>query len=192
MKEEWKEVSYKSASGNLLEIKISNFGNVMIPERQILGRWGYRTQKERLARLTISPNGYYRCMAGLVHRMVAIAFVDKPDSDTTLVVNHLDADKLNNHYTNLEWTTQQKNCEHFFTTNKAYEVGKMYALEVLDKDDNSLGYYHSQSEVARKFGLHKSAISYVVNGRKKTTGGYKMRRITKEEYDACRIKESLQ
>ena len=47
----------------------------------------------------------------LAHRLVAEAFCDNvydmPIDD--LVVDHIDGDTKNNHYTNLEWVTQQEN-----------------------------------------------------------------------------------
>ena len=54
-----------------------------------------------------------------VHRLVAKHFVAIPEdllaqglSKETLVVNHIDGDKLNNRWDNLEWTTQKGNLEH--------------------------------------------------------------------------------
>lgn len=41
-----------------------------------------------------------------VHRLVALSFVL---GDTSLCVNHIDGDKLNNVYTNLEWVTPGEN-----------------------------------------------------------------------------------
>jgi len=43
----------------------------------------------------------------LVHRLVAIAFVEKPSIQHNLVA-HLDYDKENNHHSNLKWMTKQE------------------------------------------------------------------------------------
>ena len=46
-----------------------------------------------------------------VHRLVAYMFVERTNIKHN-VVNHLDGNKLNNHYTNLEWTDRAGNNEH--------------------------------------------------------------------------------
>lgn len=75
---------------------------------------------------TISKSGYYlvatyfngrgsiaHCFR--VHRLVAKEFVSNPDNKPE--VNHIDGNKINNHYTNLEWVTPKEN------TNHAVEIG---------------------------------------------------------------------
>lgn len=42
-----------------------------------------------------------------VHRLVASVFVENPLELET--VDHIDGDKLNNHYTNLRWMTREEN-----------------------------------------------------------------------------------
>lgn len=43
----------------------------------------------------------------MCHRLVALTYLDQPES-LDLKINHKDGNKLNNHYTNLEWTTQSQ------------------------------------------------------------------------------------
>ena len=50
----------------------------------------------------------------LIHRLVLIVF--KPQSDLTLHVNHIDGNKLNNYYLNLEWCTNAENMQHAILT----------------------------------------------------------------------------
>ena len=46
------------------------------------------------------------------HRLVAENFVSGYFEGA--VVNHKDGNKLNNHYSNLEWVTQQDNIKHYY------------------------------------------------------------------------------
>lgn len=48
-----------------------------------------------------------------VHRLVVIAFLEGFDGNE--IVNHMDMNKKNNHYTNLEWTTVKGNTIHYHT-----------------------------------------------------------------------------
>jgi hypothetical protein len=47
----------------------------------------------------------------LIHRLVAILFLEKPSEQHTLV-SHLDFNKLNNHVSNLKWMTFEENLVH--------------------------------------------------------------------------------
>lgn len=44
------------------------------------------------------------------HRLVGIYFIPNPLGKPQ--INHIDGNKLNNHYTNLEWNTNQENNAH--------------------------------------------------------------------------------
>lgn len=75
----------------------------------------------KILKSTIHKNGYKhlsikplgrsgKCISLKLHREVAKYFV--PNLDNKPQVNHIDGDKLNNHYTNLEWVTNQENAQH--------------------------------------------------------------------------------
>lgn len=45
-----------------------------------------------------------------IHRLVALAFIPNPEDKPE--VNHIDGNKMNNYWTNLEWVWQWENMEH--------------------------------------------------------------------------------
>lgn len=50
------------------------------------------------------------CTKHYMHRLLAEAFIDNPESKRT--VNHIDGDKRNNSLDNLEWATYSENTQH--------------------------------------------------------------------------------
>ena len=60
-------------------------------------------------RVTLWSGKYNRIT---VHRLVAKHFVDNPNGYP--IVNHIDGNKLNNHYSNLEWCTASYNVKDGF------------------------------------------------------------------------------
>lgn len=71
---------------------------------------------------TLNKDGYYqlslyneterKCVR--THRLVAETYISNPNNYP--VVNHIDGDKTNNHYSNLEWCTIEHNNQHAFDT----------------------------------------------------------------------------
>lgn len=57
------------------------------------------------------------------HQLVAKLFLEKPNSREILVINHKDGNKLNNHYSNLEYCTNWYNNYHA-RVNKLNDVSK--------------------------------------------------------------------
>lgn len=68
---------------------------------------GYR--RIRVTDIETNTRRYLR-----VHRLVAKYFVKNPKPDEFDIVNHIDGDKMNNHYKNLEWCNISINTQHAY------------------------------------------------------------------------------
>ncbi len=60
-----------------------------------------------------------------VHRLVAFTWIGEPPTPEHKWINHIDGNKANNHYTNLEWSTIAENIQHAYNTGlKVAKKGK--------------------------------------------------------------------
>lgn len=90
--------------------QISNFGRV----KSFNGLW----VEAKILKPVLHKNGYLYCSLRKngklkiysIHRLVAKAFITNPKNLPE--INHIDGNKLNNHFENLEWCTSKKNIEH--------------------------------------------------------------------------------
>ena len=99
MNEEWKNIiGYEN-------YQISNFGNVKNKKGNILK---FSKNKDGYCQINIYKNLKQKCFK--VHRLVALHFIDNPNN--LEFVNHIDSNKSNNCYFNLEWITHFENCTH--------------------------------------------------------------------------------
>lgn len=83
----------------------------------------YSKRTKRELKQFLHKNGYYQCVTKVggrcgkniclkIHQQVAKSFVDGQFEGA--VVNHIDGDKTNNNFCNLEWCTPKENSQHYY------------------------------------------------------------------------------
>ena len=102
-----------------------------------------------------------------IHRLVAIAFIDNPQSKPQ--VNHIDGNKLNNNASNLEWNTAKENTNHADSTglrrikgesnyNVRISDTQVYELRELYKTGD-----YSQRKLSKLFGISQCSVWRIIH-----------------------------
>lgn len=162
---------------------VSNFGNVKSLERDVIRKSKFGKEyvyhlNEKILSKKIDSDGYelvnlYRNGKSetlKVHRLVAEAFVDNPNSFP--IINHKDCDRKNNMADNLEW------CNYSY--NNSYgDAGYKRALKkgkplIAYKDGIEIGRFISSYEAAKTLNCSDGNIRNMLRGKKypKTVKGY--------------------
>lgn len=106
-----------------------------------------------------------------VHRLVALAFLGEPLPEQT-DVDHIDSNKLNNHYTNLEWVTRSENIKRSFAAGTHKPSNPKAVVRIDPKGSMPVISYTSITEAAVQNNTYTSSIIAVLKGRRKTSGGF--------------------
>lgn len=136
--------------------------------------WNKRTNRIRKAKL--DKGGYLRVMLYdkflkrhnvLVHRLVADKYVKKVEGKT--FVNHIDGNKTNNSYKNLEWCSIAENNWHKRNILRKKNGSEKKPVRCVETGET----YGSIFEATLAKGLNKGDISHAIKGTvHKTAGGY--------------------
>lgn len=110
-----------------------------------------------------------------VHRLVAKHFIPNPKEYPE--VNHKDGNKLNNHYSNLEWCNRKQNMKHASDNNllsNRYGEFNNSAKAVLQYDlqGNLIKKWAYMKEAENALSVKSSKICNVCKGKRKTAGGF--------------------
>jgi DNA-binding XRE family transcriptional regulator len=175
---------------NLSRYLIREDGAVMVKELILPhNKGGYRKTKPKWLAGQISQHGYLvyhlkqddgKTKVHKVHRLVCKCW----HSGEKPTVNHIDGNKLNNHYTNLEWATYAENTQHSFAaklngehcySNEAKErrrQGSIIAIkkrrklpfEVAEVIRSRVANGEKQKDLAKEYGVSKSTICEINKG----------------------------
>jgi len=134
----------------------------------------YRNGKELTGGIT--PKGYKKTIMSIkgkqytvsTHRLVAECFIENPNNLPQ--VNHLDGNKLNNHYTNLEWSTNKENCNHRDNILGKKNTGEKCGKSILKTEDvlyirNNYITKHPEfgsTPLSKRFGVSNRTILSIV------------------------------
>ena len=186
-KEIWKDiVGYEGL------YQISNYGRI-----KSLGRYYFsgiynaikKYQNENIRKTEKAKNGYMRialCKDGkikkyLIHRLVAEHFIDNPNKLPQ--VNHIDENKENNYYKNLEWCDNKYNMNYGKRNEKVRKsiiATKGRKVNQYDLEDNFIKQYSSINGASKQFNRKGSNIRACCIGEQKTAYGYKWKYANEE------------
>lgn len=160
--------------------EISNYGRVRSISRVLIRVVKGRVVNQRLTGKMISPRltttGYWYISSLIIesgkrrhhfiHRLVAETFISNPEYKP--YVNHKDANKLNNHVSNLEWCTHQENIAHaarlgairFGETATNYKISIEKALSIKNKLSSGVRI----KDICKQEGVSRIDVYNIKNG----------------------------
>ena len=100
------------------------------------------------------------------HRLVALNYLPTPKKGN-IEVDHVDGNKLNNHYSNLEWVSPKENQQRALKL----ELRKFNHIYCFDKDKRLVAEYINVADAAKAVNISKSIIMQEINKEIKTLSG---------------------
>ena len=134
--------------------EISHSGKVRSIERKVPFLKRTRIVKSKIIQSRINNRGYEEVRLSkngitstkFVHIITAKAFVSNPNNKPE--VNHMDGNKINNHFSNLEWVTHSENMSH------AYNMGLIVKISRPVIDNCTGEKFKSTREAAKVYEIN--------------------------------------
>lgn len=117
--------------------EVSNYGRVRNKATQKLMKPNYKNNgKYAQVHLRIGVKGKHGKTI-TVHRLVAKEFLNPPENDEQIVLDHIDRNKQNNFYKNLRWVSYSENRANSKEPGKRIYITKT-PIVLVDKNTNEL------------------------------------------------------
>lgn len=137
--------------------------------------------KKRIIRKHNTSNGYLqvhlyknkKVKYEYIHRLVATAFCSEK-SESRNEVNHIDGDRKNNTYLNLEWCTRSENhsTDLYISRQKTAKAHKAKRVSQFDLSGNFIAEHFGLREAYRATGVRRLSISKCCKNMQKTAGNF--------------------
>lgn len=161
--------------------QVSNYGNIKSVARD--------GTKGGLLKPCKSLNGYLfvrlsnngKVKTTYIHRIVGKVFCKNDDEQ--LQINHIDGNKTNNMFSNLEWVTPKENTQHCINVlhkgrKSGYENKRAKKIGCF-KDGELVATFYGSRDAQRETGINAGNIASCLSNRLKTAGGYKWKYLCK-------------
>jgi hypothetical protein len=145
-------------------------------ENYEFSNWGNfrNTKTGKILKNTISDRGYIETqlyskskkkrIKVKLHRMVGELFIPIPEDTNKNNINHIDGIKTNNHYSNLEWISNEENIQHAIDTGLRK---RSWAQKINEDDVRTIRKIYDETnlsfaDIANQFNVTPSTISSIV------------------------------
>ena len=157
--------------------QVSNFGRIKSLFRYVKVKNGFRSVPEKILKPKIDKDGYLHVVLQkdrksrylTIHRIVADTFIDNPNNLPH--VNHKNENKQDNRVENLEWCTEQYNC-NYGNRNKKLSKSKYKAINQYSLNGDLIREWESGISIEKETGFNNKNISACCRGVRKTAYGY--------------------
>ena len=99
-----------------------------------------------------------------VHILVAESFVINPNPELYDIVNHIDGNRANPLYSNLEWINKSRNAKHAHAIGNANRNNQRNEITILDLNDNVIQSFYSQTDLCKYLEVTNYLVTNYFNG----------------------------